>query len=180
MPRVMLCVIATSVALWIFKSSSAMRDASSRAVTYFAIIFLIFSNIAFAVFGVNIEQYEIVSSSAELLLILIASASFAYAIRLVLEEEAPSKTAGAVIVGLGVALVVLPVISANQYAKNLRVGKGSQPVVYGSDKKQVGVPIGLVAGKFVIYDCRNPGSVALTDMSLDMSVKYLHSPCRAE
>jgi hypothetical protein len=171
LPWVTVCIGIALVAFNRFSDSDTMRRVGLAAIVFLGLAIMVVSQIGYWVFDLNLERHPLVSGSIEIALSLLFSSAVAMAVKMILEGSDTKKATATALLGLGMTLLVLPAMRAVDDYNVLLRAKEPVPIVTSDSHKVLGVLLGSVSGKFLVYDCSEISKLKLLDISSELSIK---------
>ncbi|MFG0849646.1 hypothetical protein ACF8R4_08020 [Pseudomonas sp. FYR_2] len=171
LPWVTVCTGIALVAFNRFKDSDSMRRVGLVVIVVLGTAIMALSQIGYWVFDLNLEKHPLVSGGIEIALSLLFSSAVAMALKMILEGSDTKKATATALLGLGMTLLVLPAMRAVDDYNVLLRAKEPVPIVTSDSREVLGVLLGSVSGKFLVYDCSERSKLKLLDISSELNVK---------
>lgn len=171
LPWVTVCTGIALVAFNRFKDSDSMRRVGLAVILVLGVVIMALSQIGYWVLGMNLEKHPVVSGGIEIALSLLFSSAVAMAVKMILEGSDTKKATAIALLGLGMTLLALPAMRAVDDYNVLLRAKEPVPIVTSDSREVLGILLGSVSGKFLIYDCSERSKLKLLDISSELSVK---------
>ena len=180
LPWVSVCTVIALIAFNRFKHADAMRRVGMAVVLIFCVVVMLISQVGYWMYRVNLDSHPLVNGAAEIVLAVLFSSAVAMSIKMMLEGSSAKETVAVGLLGLVMTLVCLPAMRAVDDYGVLRQARENVPVVMTESGKVIGVLLGAIAGKFLIYDCSTLYKLTLHDITSGLSVAPAPMQCRAD
>lgn len=171
LPWVAVCTGIALVAFNRFKDSNSMRRVGLAVLMALGLVVMASSQIGYWFFDLELEKHPLVSGGIKVALSLLFSSAIAMAVKMIIEGSDTKRATATALLGLGMTLLVLPAMRAVDDYNVLLRAKDPVPIVTSDSGAVIGILLGSVSSKFLVYDCSEHSKLKLLDISSELSVK---------